>query len=350
MLLIASSWTLTAQENKGESDTKGEDKEKKVDFTVMPFLSYNRNLEFMFGAIPMAMYRTNVKDTISPKSLSGAVGIYTTNESFFIGFFNKWYFKEDSWRAQFFIGFGDFISQFFVDEVSTPDFYNFGTNATVLSTGLKRRIIPNLYGGINYTYAKYNSVFEDDIFPASSTVTHGIELNALYDTRDNVYYPRTGIKSDIKWINYGEWIGNDLEANKINTIFNTYLPTRDNKDVIAARFSGTFGLGDLAFEQQTVVGGNDIRGYSDGKYRGDTVLAVQGEYRLNVTKRIGFVGFVGAATVYGSDNEDFNGIFLPGGGVGVRYGAFKAMKFNIGLDAAVGKDDWGVYFKIGEAF
>ncbi|MFD2601999.1 hypothetical protein [Flavobacterium suzhouense] len=40
----------------------------------------------------------------------------------------------------------------------------------------------------------------------------------------------------------------------------------------------------------------------------------------------------------------------PGIGAGYRYRVFKGMKFNVGLDGAVGKDDWGVYFRIGEAF
>ncbi|MCI9846044.1 hypothetical protein [Flavobacterium pectinovorum] len=36
--------------------------------------------------------------------------------------------------------------------------------------------------------------------------------------------------------------------------------------------------------------------------------------------------------------------------VSYRYKALKTEKFNVGLDAAVGKGDWGIYFHIGEAF
>ena len=79
-------------------------------------------------------------------------------------------------------------------------------------------------------------------------------------------------------------------------------------------------------------------------------MTLQGEYRYNFAERLGVVGFAGVATLYGADNADFDGEILPGGGVGFRYRAFKDTKFNIGLDAALGKDDWGVYFRIGEAF
>ena len=42
--------------------------------------------------------------------------------------------------------------------------------------------------------------------------------------------------------------------------------------------------------------------------------------------------------------------FLPGGGFGIRYMLIEKMRINIGIDAALGKDDWGVYFRIGESF
>lgn len=350
IIVLISTFKSIAQNQEQDSLVNNQLKEKNLDFTVMPFISYNRNLKFMFGGIPMVMYNLNKQDTISPKSLSGAAGIYTTNKSYFVGIFNKFYFNEDKWRGTLFIGLGDLNSQFFASEFNSADFYNFGTNATIFSIGVQRKVINNLYGGITYTYASYNTVFEDNIVDESTTVTNGLEFNSLYDTRDNVYYPTSGKMINAKWINYGEWFGNDAEANKIKATYNHYFGMRDKKDVLAARFSSTFGLGNIAFEQQTVVGGNDIRGYSEGKYRGDTVLAVQGEYRLNFAKRMGLVGFAGVATLSGADNEDFENVLLPGAGIGVRYKAFKTTKFNIGLDAALGKDDWGIYFRIGEAF
>ena len=338
-----------AQEKVTDSVSKSQVSEKKVDLTVMPFISYNRNYEFMMGAIPMMMYRLEKNDTISPKSLSGAAGVYTTNKSYFVGVFNKFYYIEDRWRGTLFAVVGDLNSQFFMDEISAASFYDYGTEATIFSVGVQRKIIKGLYGGLTYTYASYKTDYEDDILEETTTVTNGLEFNALFDTRDDVYYPITGNYINAKWINFSEWFGNKASANKIKTEYNKYFPMR-KKDVLAARFSGTFGLGNLAFEQQTVVGGTDIRGYSQGKYRGNTVLALQGEYRLNFAERMGLVGFAGMATLYGADNESFDGEFLPGAGVGIRYRAFKAVKFNIGLDAAVGKDDWGVYFRIGEAF
>ncbi|WP_163714090.1 BamA/TamA family outer membrane protein [Mangrovibacterium lignilyticum] len=351
LLLLFCSSLVFAQEQATDSIGSSSLKpEKNIDFSVMPFLSYNRNLDFMFGAIPMMMYRLDPNDVVSPKSLSGVSAVYTTNGSYFIGFFNKLHFAEDKWRAKLFAVTGDHYSQFFMNDTDIPGFYEYGTNTIYISVGIQRKITKGLYGGIGYNYAHHKTNYEDDIQAPSTTKNNGIEYSVHYDTRNAVYYPTTGNNVKLKWTSFPKWFGNEVEANKISTEYNHYFPMRSGTDVLATRLSGTFGLGDISFEQQVTIGGKDIRGYSEGKYRGDGLMAIQGEYRYNFNGKMGLVGFAGLATIYGSDNKSFNGSLYPGAGVGYRYQAFKAVKFNIGLDAAVGKDDWGIYFRIGEAF
>jgi hypothetical protein len=96
--------------------------------------------------------------------------------------------------------------------------------------------------------------------------------------------------------------------------------------------------------------GTDLRGYTQGKYRGEGLFDFQGEYRYNISEKFGSGGFGGLATIYGSDNEEFNGLLLPSIGTGIRFNVFPSNHMNIGLDVAAGRDDWGVYFRIGEAF
>lgn len=340
-------WTQTKST---DSIAASKSKAKNIDFNIMPYLNYNRTLEFMFGAIPMMMYKVNKADTISPKSLSGISAVYSTNKSYFIASFNKWYLKKDTWRAQLFFATGNQNAQFYVDDIDVPAFYDYGTKASMVNFILQRKVVKSLYAGLGYAYAHYDTNYEDNIEPSSVTHSNGLQVNLMYDTRDAVYYPTKGDKIKLRWLNYPEWFGNDVTANKILSEYNTYFPMRHGTDVLAARFSGKFGLGNIAFEQQVTIGNEDIRGYSEGKYRGDGLMAIQGEYRYNFNKRMGLVGFAGVATIYGSDTESFNWGLYPGAGIGYRYRAFKTEKFNIGLDAAVGKGDWGLYFRIGEAF
>jgi len=349
VLLVCTGWAALAQEQAKDTVSNETKVEKRVDFSVVPLVNYNRNLKFMFGAVPMMMYRIDPDDKISPKSLSGANAFYSTNGSYMVGLFNMFHFKEDKWRGSAFLLRGNINSQFYMEGLD-PGFVDYGTKSTFLSLGIKRRIVTGLYAGVGYTHANHVTNYDDESLPQSTTRTNGIQLNLQRDSRDAVYYPTTGQLINLKWNSFPEWFGNEVQANKITAAYNQYFPARGNTDVVAMRLSGKFGLGDIAFEQQVTVGNKDIRGYSEGKYRGDGLMAFQGEYRYNFGEKVGMVGFAGVATIYGSDTESFNWKLLPGAGVGIRYRAFKTVKFNVGLDGAVGKDDWSIAFRIGEAF
>jgi outer membrane protein assembly factor BamA len=173
---------------------------------------------------------------------------------------------------------------------------------------------------------------------------------ASLDQRDDPYYPKSGSLNEINWTSFPGFLGNEFESNKIEIALNKYIPIRKQQDVIAVRLYSGIGIGDLSFEQQFIVGQEDIRGYSQGKFRGDNMVTAQGEYRWNFHKRLSAVGFFGLATVYGSFNEQDNGRILPGIGTGIRYNIFPKYHMNAGIDIAKGKDDWGLYFRIGEAF
>ena len=107
--------------------------------------------------------------------------------------------------------------------------------------------------------------------------------------------------------------------------------------------------GDVPFEAQTVVGGDDIRGYSQGKYRNNQVYTLQGEYRWNFYKRWGMVAFAGVASAVAKFSDIAMKDLLPGVGAGIRFKMLPNERINIGIDAGVGKGDYSITFRIGEA-
>ena len=72
--------------------------------------------------------------------------------------------------AKFFFFTGNQNSQFYVDDIDQPDFYDYGTKTTILSVGGQRKVFGQFYAGLSYTYAHYNTVYEDDISPSSISV------------------------------------------------------------------------------------------------------------------------------------------------------------------------------------
>ena len=62
------------------------------------------------------------------------------------------------------------------------------------------------------------------------------------------------------------------------------------------------------------------------------------------------VGFFGVASAVNKFNEIVKTQLLPAGGVGFRFMMIEKERINVGFDFAKGKDDWGLYFRIGESF
>lgn len=342
--MILSFLNFSYGQEKEETETK---KDKKV--KVVPYISYNRTYEFMFGAVPMMMYNINKKDTISPKSISGLMGIYTTNKTWFALAFSKLYLKEDHWRITIGAGLGTANSQF-LSSGTRSNFIDYQTGADFFKVEVQRKIGNDLYFGGNYMYTKFNNEFDFETPVYEEVKLNGLGVVFLRDKRDNVYYPYNGSEFNLNYTGYLKFMGNEDESSKIELKYNKFLKTKRARDIIALRAYGGFGLGEVPFNNLLVVEGTDLRGYSMGEYRGKQLLAVQGEYRYNFKGKMGLVGFTGLGTIYGSDIESHEGKILPSFGIGYRYTVFPENNMNVGLDLAAGKDDWGIYFRIGEAF
>ena len=350
LVLIINNTSSSAQGLGGSAKGSGDLGEENFSFVPVPYINYSRTLEFAIGAIPMAMYKLNPEDTVSPASITGLLGVYTTNDSWFGMFFQRFYLQQDNWRITAAGGLGTVNFKFYLD-APLSGFINYNTQADFLFAEVQRRVYKKLYAGINYTYTKFDTRFDTELpIDPDETSLHGLGLKLAFDDRDDVYYPRSGILTEADLITYPEFFENDFVSNKIEVKHNMYFSMREDTDVLAGRLYGGIGIGDLSFEQQFIVGRQDIRGYTQGAYRGDQLIALQGEYRWNFHDKLSAVGFAGLATVFDSINEDDNGILLPGIGSGIRYNIFPKYHMNAGIDVAFGKDDWGIYFKVGEAF
>ena len=267
--------------------------------------------------------------------------MYTTNDTWFAMFFTKLYLKQDIWRIVTAGGLASVNFQFYLD-APVNGFVGYNTQADFFIVKAQRKVSGKFYTGVSYLYTKFDTTIGEDSVNLGETALHGIGIIASLDKRDNVYYPKFGLLSEATWTSYPGFLDNDFESNKLELEFNRYSTLRDQQDVIATRLYTGIGIGDLSFEQQFIVGKEDIRGYSQGEYRGDYLIAIQGEYRWNFHEKISAVGFLGFASVFDSFNEDQNGKLLPGIGTGIRYNIFPKYHMNAGLDIAAGKDDWGI--------
>jgi len=348
LIVILFSNLTTAQEKSGRSNIGRIEDDFK--FLPIPYINYNRSIGFQIGAAPMLQFNPIRSDTLSPSSIAGLFGMYSENKAYFAMAMAKLYFDEDNWRFLTAGGLGSVNFQFYID-LPIDMWVPYNTKMKLFYIEAQRRIYERIYMGLSYIHLNIDTETEvtEGVF---SQKLNGFGLKVSMDYRKNVYYPRESFVNNIKYFSYPEFMGNEDGSSKIELDHNHFFSIREKQDVIAARVYAGFGLGELSFNQQFIVGrGDDLRGYSKGEYRGDGMVAMQGEYRWNLKEsKFSFVGFFGLATVFGAINEEHNGKILPGVGAGFRFNVSEETHLNIGMDIAQGVDDWGLYFRIGEAF
>ena len=361
-ILIALLFSLTfifhsanAQTNKRDSVLN----EKRVDFAFIPIVSYNRSFGAQIGFMANAYFKINKEDNISPPSMIGTMGTYFYNKTYFAGVFNKNYFVDNKWRTmsalfmgninfQTYLEIPDFVGDFLQidDDIITLD-YN--TKFQMVYLNLMREIVPHFYGGAQIVFSHSKTEFSSVIIPTQNDNLFGFGLTSEFDNRDNVMNPHNGMNIKLRSFSFLESLGSTSEYHKILFEMNKYFELNKHS-VLLARANAVSSFGDVPFSGQNVIGRDDLRGYSKGEHRGNQSYNIQSEYRWNFYKKWGMVAFGGLAmAVDNFQGKNFSGI-LPAAGVGIRYMAIKSHKINIGIDVAKGINDWGLYFRVGEAF
>ncbi len=324
-------------------------KKHNVKFAAIPIINYDPSLELNLAILTNAFFKVNINDTISPLSMAGAMVGYTTNESWYWALYTKMYFDKDNYRITF--AYGDASVNFQYYDAGYGGFIDFNSLHDLFIIEAQRRVYKRWYLGAKYFNQKILTTYDFDgapTEPEKQNMTH-LGFVMSHDTRDFIYNPYSGDYLNLKTGHYRDAWGSAYDFDKYEFDFTKFFGL-SKTEVIAARLTALVATGDVPFEGQYVVGRDDIRGYTNGKHRGEQVYNVQAEYRWNFYKKWGMVGFAGLATAVDQVNEiRFDGL-LPGAGAGLRYMAIPSEKINIGVDVAVGKDDWGIYFRIAETF
>ncbi len=320
--------------------------QKNLGISGMPLLSFNRSRGVGFGAMGMAFFKLGEKPSTPPSRVI-LTGQYTTEKNWFVGAFSQLFLFEDLLRLS--VG-GGYMDSHFQTYESYGDFGEmeipYMNKGFFFFASPLFRVYKKLYIGPGISVSRTDVTFD---YPDGTTSTehdysNSLAASVLYDTKDNQYTPAKGFTSMLRYSNSPSWFKNDDAYSKI-FFFTNYYHRIDKSKILASRVAMNVGLGDVPFAQQSYIGGKDIRGYTKGEYRGNQTYSAQTELRWSIYKRFGMVGFFGLAITADPTSQ-----LLPGGGIGVRYKVLPKYNINAGIDGAVGKDDWGIYFRMTEAF
>jgi hypothetical protein len=301
----------------------------------------------------------NKKNTSSSGTAFG--GFVTTNRSWGIGGAQRFYFQEDRWRSLALATYMDVRYNFYGLGTAAGDE---GTSVLMRQKGfgglgeLMYGVHELWYAGAQYRALKVKSDFRDVPAFDSSTIDPdqlnvriaGVGPRVIRDSRNDTDYPIKGSLFDFRALLHDDAVGSELTYQLYTLSYNKYVSITPSQ-VLAVRGASCLARGDVPFFNEWVLTtAQNLRGYRASRYMDNVMVASQAEYRVEIWRRVGAVGFFGVGEVAPRIPDLTWGDVRPGGGVGVRLRLTNTSRVNARFDYAWGRDSRQAYFFFGEAF
>jgi len=233
-----------------------------------------------------------------------------------------------------------------------------------------RRILPNFYGGLGYQLDYHWNIEStsagQEVYRISghergvtgSSVSSGVAVNLLYDTRGNAINPQPGAYVNLLYRPNLTLLGSNTTYQTLLLEARRYLRLREGSGNILALWSynvvtlqGTPPYLDLPSTGWDTYS-NTGRGFIQGRFRGKDMLYAEAEYRFRITRNrlLGGVVFGNAQTVSEPVTNRFDRV-VPALGMGLRVAMNKLSRTNLAIDYGFGFDgSRALTFNVGEVF
>jgi outer membrane protein assembly factor BamA len=348
------------QSGVAEKDPKNSKDAFKARLIAIPFIYYSPETKLAFGGGGVLNFRAGRNKELTRASTIWAFGTLNLAKQFQVVVKPEIYFERNRFflsgnlryerTPQNFFGIGNDMPST-AEESYTPRIVNF-------QVGVKKKFLGHLFAGVQYDFEQMTmekvepgGMLEDGEIPGSrGGLFSGFGVSLDWDTRDAVLYPRKGVFFQITADTYGAMTGSDFAFTSLKLDCREYFLVAPDQ-VLALQAYVRSTAGEVPFHKLAFLGGESLmRGYYKGRFRDKDILAVQAEYRVMVTKRIGVVGFAGLADVFPAFAEFKLKTIKYSLGTGFRYMVNKREGTTLRLDMAWGKRSFGLYFTAQEAF
>jgi outer membrane protein assembly factor BamA len=303
------------------------------------------------------LYGDKERGAESKHSIAGAGGMYAEGGSWAGIGAHRGYWSDERYRTTLAAISGEIRYNIALDVASTeqtiPLLQSFsgGTIEAAMRLGEDGWVGLGLLAGSTKVGSRdLETSLPEELSSPTSIELATLRLSAEYDTRDSDLYPHTGHYVDALISLARTELGSDYDYEIVELEWNTYIPIA-NSQVLAGRIAGTLVEGDAPFFAKAWFGSEaDLRGYTPGRYIGESMFAAQAEWRWMATRRLGIVAFAGAGKVSGALGDIDTDDWLPAVGVGIRFRMTQALPLNLRADFGWGRDDSTFTLAVGEAF
>jgi hypothetical protein len=339
------------------SSAAGQDKPY---FIALPVVYYTPETRLAFGAAGAYNFSLDKGSRDTRPSSVGFILIYTQNDQIQVEMKPEIYLPGDAYATEGKLKY----------ELMPQDFYGVGPTVPatpvekftprtfVAAVSVRKRLMNRLFVGVQYEL-DHTAIVEVEpggqvgsgsVTGSQGGVVSGLGAMLTVDSRDNIQFPRRGRHAIVSFDGYASTFGSDYGYNRTTVDYRSYWPVGEG-GVLALQAYVEAMTGTVPFYRLARLGGqNMMRGYYHGQYRDKALVALQGEYRAHVWKRIGAAAFAGLGEVCGGITTCSARNVLPSVGGGFRFQLDKRGGMNFRADLAWGRGSHGVYFTVQEAF
>jgi hypothetical protein len=353
----------TKEEKKEKRKAKKQDKiaQGKMMMTPLAGPAYTPELSLSIAAGIMISFKTNRKDSLIQRSSGPIMVGASITGAYFFGTKLTTFWLEDKMRIYADINFKDMPDNYW--GVGYEAGYN--TEKGDSTTSYKRtwwQFYPKILWqfkkhlfirpliDFNYTKGREASpgVAEDPDYLKynDKPFNSGLGLVFQYDSRDVPVNAWKGAFVELSAGFYGPYLGGDNTYQIFVVDLRKYWMIKRPGRTIAGQLKGRFGTGDVPYGEMSQPGTPfDLRGYTWGRYREESMIFAIGEYRHMFTKRNGdlskhgVVSWLGVGTL-GEKVKEF-GDWLPSIGIGYRLEVQPRM--NLRVDIGIGLESAGFF-------
>jgi len=354
VLLFSSICSLYAQNHK-----KVKDSTKNLKVNALPVVFYLPETGVGYGVLGLSTFRLKGEQpNTRPSNIQ--LGITLTSKKQFLLFMPfEFYFDHEKWRVTGELGYYKYFYNYFgrgIDsrmedqEVYTADFPRFRLNTY-------REIIPRLSIGIGYEFDGYNVLKPEpggllenanEIGVNGGTISN-FGLLALFDNRNNIFYPTKGWYIESSYFASAKWAGSSFSYTKFELDARYYQKLKGEQVLATNLFLGTRSS-ETPFQDLNNLGTKISRGFDNRRYLDNTEVTLVTEYRFPVWKRIKGAVFGSTSTVTPAFGDVFSSKYRSAAGGGIRYVINKKEGTRLRIDYGISGEGGQVYFTINEAF
>jgi hypothetical protein len=296
-------------------------------FIPIPFIITEPALGgFGFALIPVFITPPKSKFATkrTPPDITGAIGLYTVNNSWMVGGFRLASIPKWSMKYRVALAYADMNLSFYRDvqtEQQREFEFNFLSKPVLLSLS-KKITKQEVYFGLQYLYLKstikplFSEELPDPIEEKelnSATATFSPFLD--WDRRDNTFTPDHGAIIRLQYDINDEWTGSDYSFERINGNLNWFLPIQE-RWISGLRVEVQHAFNEPPFYMLPFI---NLRGLPIFRYQGQTTALMETEQRFDLNRRWSLVGFAGVGKAI-QENESFSdGTTVYNIGGGFRY-------------------------------